>query len=410
MKTQVRIRKIGLAILVALFLLCSAAAVIAVAPQTQTAFAESTEPASFEVTAFKVAQNKSLGGLTIKGIDTDDAAWLAMTDAQKKNIKISIPAKYTFNGQEEPVVEIGTYAFSKFFDSTLKEYTFKSLDLTKAVSLKKINYDAFRQCEFEGTLTIPKSVTEIGDDAFRDCNRFTKLEFEQDSQLTTINKRVFMDCSGFKGELNLPTTVGAIGEEAFSGCSGFTGTLTIPDGVTTLTNEVFKGCVGFTGVLTIPESLTTLNNSPFSGCTGLETIYLPQAPINFNTFLFQGVTCPIVASKTEYNKLKDIILFGDSRQYLTYETTVTFNKNGGSSGSQEPKLYGYSFKYEKGNQGIWAENPDYKLPIAEKAGNLFNGWYANSYGTGDPLDKDTSLVARTTYYAKYTVWSSLRLI
>lgn len=152
MKTQAKKRKLGLEILTVLFLLCIAVALVAAAPQTQTAFAESTEPASFEVTAFLVELNSTKNGWKIKGIDREDEAWLAMTDEQKKNIKISIPAKYTFSGQELPVVEIDKYAFSKFYDSSLKAYTFKSLDLTKAVSLKKINTTRFGIVNLRGRL------------------------------------------------------------------------------------------------------------------------------------------------------------------------------------------------------------------------------------------------------------------
>ncbi|NBO42577.1 MAG: leucine-rich repeat domain-containing protein, partial [Betaproteobacteria bacterium] len=67
--------------------------------------------------------------------------------------------------------------------------------------------------------------------------------------------------------LSIPDSVTNIGNGAFAGCSGLT-SLTIPNSVTTIGSSAFNGCSGLTS-LTIPNSVTTIGSSAFAGCSGL---------------------------------------------------------------------------------------------------------------------------------------------
>ena len=181
-----------------------------------------------------------------------------------------------------------------------------------------------------GTLTIPASVTSIGERAFEGCSGFSELQYNaincQDwyycpfsgfcSTLTitigenveTIPSNMFANVA-FTGSLVIPNSVTSIGEHAFEGCSGFTGSLTIGNSVTTIGYSAFNGCSGFTGSLTIPNSVTSIEWNAFSGCSGFTgSLTIPNSVtiIWSNTFSgcsgFTGtLTIPSSVTLIEYN-------------------------------------------------------------------------------------------------------------
>ncbi len=161
-----------------------------------------------------------------------------------------------------------------------------------------------------GTLTIPTSVTTIGNWAFWGCSGLTG-SLTIPSSVTTIGDWAFIDCSGLTGSLTIPSSVTTIGNWAFLGCSGLTGMLTIPSSVTTIRDFTFDSCSGFTGSLTIPSSITTIGDFAFWGCSGLTSIYsYATTPIDISASqdVFTGVnktTCILhvpFGSKVLYSK------------------------------------------------------------------------------------------------------------
>ena len=70
--------------------------------------------------------------------------------------------------------------------------------------------------------------------------------------------------------MTIPSSVTSIGQYAFSSCSGLT-SVTIPEGVTSIGSYVFEGCIGLTSV-TIPDSVTSIGERTFYGCTSLTSM------------------------------------------------------------------------------------------------------------------------------------------
>ncbi len=124
-----------------------------------------------------------------------------------------------------------------------------------------------------GLLEIPshldgKTVTRIGVEAFKDCERLTKIIIPD--SVINIGDRAFRGCTGLT-EITIPDSVTSIGESAFRGCTGLT-EITIPDSVTSIGKYAFSGCTGLTEI-TIPDSVTSIWAMAFSGCTGLTEIH-----------------------------------------------------------------------------------------------------------------------------------------
>ena len=160
--------------------------------------------------------------------------------------------------------------------------------LTIGDNLERIPAYVFYASGFTGSLTIPNSVTSIGEGAFRGCHGFTGSLIIPNS-VTSIGSVAFMDCSGFTGSLTIPNSVISIGSGAFYGCSGLTGSLTIPNSVTLINDQTFENCSGLTGSLTIPNSVTKIGWRAFYGCSGFTgSLFIPNSVTSISNTAFEG--------------------------------------------------------------------------------------------------------------------------
>ena len=76
-----------------------------------------------------------------------------------------------------------------------------------------INGSSFSGCSSLTSVTIPNSVTSIGDRAFRDCSSLTSVSIG--NGVTSIGSNTFSGCSGLTS-VTIPNSVTSIGDYAFS--------------------------------------------------------------------------------------------------------------------------------------------------------------------------------------------------
>lgn len=161
------------------------------------------------------------------------------------------------------VTEIGENAFSYCDDLT---------SVTIGNSVTKIGWRAFDSCTSLTSVTIPNSVTEIGGAVFENCIRLTSVTIG--NSVTEIGGSAFKGCKGLT-TVTIPNSVTYIGQAAFSGCTGLS-SVTIGNSVTEIGFEVFEGCIGLTSV-TIGNSVSLIGNRSFKGCKGLTSVTIPNS-------------------------------------------------------------------------------------------------------------------------------------
>lgn len=139
-----------------------------------------------------------------------------------------------------------------------------------------INQYAFFDCYFT-SITIPDSVTSIGNGAFYDCIDLASIYMP--NSIISIGEHAFYGCNSLTS-VTIPDSVTSIGNNAFEYCLGLT-SINIPNGVTNISEYTFYGCYNLTSI-TIPNSVTSIGNSAFYGCSRLTSVYVPD-PNNLST-------------------------------------------------------------------------------------------------------------------------------
>ena len=168
----------------------------------------------------------------------------------------------------------------------------------------------FSDCIHLTSITIPNSVTSIGDYAFWDCIRLTSITIP--NSVTSIGKHAFENCKDLDtitinsnsvckkfwisiGNVANPRvliigdSVTSIGQSAFENCSSLA-SITIPNSVTSIGDWAFSDCSSLTSI-TIPSSVTEIKAYAFSDCSSLTSITIPSSVTDIEGTAFWG--CPI---------------------------------------------------------------------------------------------------------------------
>ena len=135
-------------------------------------------------------------------------------------------------------------------------------DVFDGILVRALRSQAFAHQDFITSVTIPPSVSVIGE-------------------------RAFLNCSGLLS-VQIPDTVTAIGESAFAGCSSLS-SLHIGTGLTEIGQRAFKDCSALTSVV-IPEGVCAISSRAFNGCSALEELSLPSTLKSAGGYAFTGCT------------------------------------------------------------------------------------------------------------------------
>lgn len=208
MKKTAFLKKRGLFVLLsALLILCAVVLVGTAFAGSSVAYAEDVPltdaPLAYKFTA---ANGEQDAYYTVTGIDTVKIAELS--DTQKQNLKVTIPAMYD-NGEdgEAPVKVIGEKAFSEaasnirvYYNPDNDGLNFVYLDLSGAVALEIIDQYAFTFFTSTQTLALPEKLKGIKSEVFtRSC--FSGIIFNDALEYVVGN--VFQSMQNWSGTANI---------------------------------------------------------------------------------------------------------------------------------------------------------------------------------------------------------------
>ena len=167
-------------------------------------------------------------------------------------------------------------------------------------SVTSIGDRAFIACSGLTSVIIPNSITSIGENAFIGCDGLTSINVALgnthyssiDGVLYNHVQDTLIRCPGTKTSVTIPNSVTSIGEGACGGCSGLT-SITIPTGVTSIGKGAFGLCRGLTSV-TIPNSVTSIGIEAFYWCRNLTSVTIGSGVTSIDMRAFLG--CPALTS------------------------------------------------------------------------------------------------------------------
>ena len=157
---------------------------------------------------------------------------------------------------------------------TIGGYAFSGTSLTEITlpgSLTAIGDGAFSDCTLLKGITVPDNVEWIGGSAFSGCSRLTSVKLG--SSVTEIYGSAFADC-GQLTDITFNKALEKINSSAFSGCKRIT-SIELPDSVIRIDGYAFQDCVSLSSVTL--GRVQKMGCGIFSGCTSLTELTIPNS-------------------------------------------------------------------------------------------------------------------------------------
>lgn len=173
-------------------------------------------------------------------------------------------------------------------------------------------------CHTVRKMSIPSSVTKIGDYAFCKCKNLTSIELP--SGVTSLGYYAFTNCTNL-ASLTLPSSVKEIGSSAFQYCKSLT-SITLPSGVENVWSDTFNGCESLKSI-TLPSDLKLIERNAFKGCNGLTSIYaFMKKPCEIQETTFDNET---KINATLYVPKGSLLNYWDDNQWKKFMNIEEFD-------------------------------------------------------------------------------------
>lgn len=252
--------------------------------------------------------------------------------------------KYSINGS---TVSVTGYDASTLPANLEIPNTVTNEETGQSYTVTAIGESAFYYCQDLIAISIPNTVTSIGDYAFKNTP-LVSITFEENSNLLTIGSYAFQYCSSL-ASIIIPKSVTSFGSYAFGSCSALS-TVTFEEDseLTTIWGSAFSSCISLTSII-IPKKVTAVKSYAFSGCSSLTSVtFLPVAAPSLTNIWSVFLSNPNTKTLT--------VPFGSD--YSAWESHTTWGRVIYKTNVGETKTLNYTFlmttanKREVSNEGV----------------------------------------------------------
>lgn len=252
---------------------------------------------------------------------------------------------------KEGVTSIGAHAFYECVNLTY---------VTVPNSVTAIGEWAFYNCDSIVSVALPPNVSNIGGWAFYNCNSLTGIWVDTDNAdyccdasgvlFSKDGTQLIQAPGAISGYYQIPYGVTEIGPEAFCNCDELR-LVSFPDSLKTIGSGSFAGCNSLLSV-DIPDSVTSIQIEAFCDCAQLQTVTVGSGVNSLVWYTFSG--CP---------SLWDVKL-GDGIKYITNgvfsDCSALYNITlpGGLTGIGDDVFYGceqLGFIFFNGTMAQWEQ-------------------------------------------------------
>lgn len=211
----------------------------------------------------------------------EDGGGLMITNYKGTDTEIKMPGKIG----KDTVTALGM-AFSPAARAVTKEISDFRQTITAVTlpeTITEISDDAFRVCVALECVNIPKAVRKIGEAAFSCCRKLTEIEIPDG--VSEIAERTFQYCDHLKTVI-LPQSLKRIGLNAFLDCFSLEN-ITLPSGLEEIGTSVFARCSKLKAI-EIPPTLKEISQHAFSDCRSLETVVIQGGVEKISGYAFRS--------------------------------------------------------------------------------------------------------------------------
>ena len=291
-----------------------------------------------------------------------------------KLTEVTLPSSITEIGkvffQCENLETVNVPADAKL--KTIKEDAFatnkklKKFNFQGNCNLEAIKANAFANAESLESFNFPKTVTEIGRNAFSGCTSMATATFAEDADIDIIGEGAFADCG--LTSISIPKKVKTIEREAFRSCKVLN-KIDVTEFTTKIDPEAFKYCDNLTDInvskrnevyssvdgyllskdkkellifppgkansnfTLLPPSIEKIGKFAFYDCQALTNVTIPNKVTtigerafglckNLNTITF---LCDAMINPSNINQLENTMSFDDGTQAAEMFKNITIN-------------------------------------------------------------------------------------
>ena len=232
-----------------------------------------------------------------------------------------------------------------FAVKSLREYAIPS-------SVSEIIQEAFYNCRHLKTLVLPLRLKSVNGHHFSNCDSLYSISVDEKnpylcsdgsalynkdkselvfvyhtvrkmsipSSVTKIGDYAFYNCTNLSS-LTLPSGVKEIGFSAFQGCKSLT-SVTIPSGVKYISSFTIRDCESLR-FINLPSDLKYIGEEAFMNCTGLTSIYaFMEKPCEIDETTFENET---IINATLYVPKGSLLDYWDDNQWKKFMNIEEFD-------------------------------------------------------------------------------------